>query len=245
MTTSRRPQRDPKNRSTTTTDWDFIERVLRSPSVRTAFIHGPPGLGKTYACQHIGLRGGFYSLTLTEETPAAEIRGHYLPKGREMPWHDGPAVRAMREGARLVVNELTHGSSDVLSMLHPMLENPDTACLTLPTGETVRPAPGFQLFASDNLPPEDLPAALRDRFDCVLEVREPHPSALERLDPTLREPARRSFGLEPDRRISMRGWLSVQRLSAEFGLEGALWAVFGAARAAQIYDSLILGRAQN
>ncbi len=242
MTTSRRNPRDPKDPGPAT-DWGFIERVLCSPRVRTAYLWGKPGMGKTFAAYNVGVRGALYALTLTEETSSTELRGHYLPKGKEMPWHDGPATMAMREGARLVVNELTHASPDVLSLLHPLLENPDTARLTLPTGETVRPAPGYQLISTDNLPPEDLPEALRDRFDVILEVREPHPAALAQLDERLRGAALRSFSLEPDRRISLRGWFSVQRLIPEFGLRGACLAVFGPARGALVHDGLILGEA--
>jgi len=242
MTTRR--NRDPKELAPVT-DWGFHENVLRSPNVRTVYSWGPPGFGKTWAAYHVGLRGPLFALTLTEDTPAAELRGHYLPVGTGMEWRDGPAILALRLGARLVINELTHGSPDVLSLLHPLLENPDTARLTLPTGETVQPARGFQLIATDNLPPEELPPALRDRFDCILEVREPHPAALAMLDERLRGAAMRSFTLEPDRRISLRGWLSVQRLSREFGLKVACQAVFGPARGAQIHDGLILGEAQN
>ena len=245
MTTS--PRRTPRDSKETcpATDWGFIESVMRSSSLRTAYLWGPSGFGKTYAAYKIGLRGPLFAVTLTEDTPAAEIRGHYLPVGKGMEWRDGPVTLAMRSAGRLVINELTHGSADALSFLHPVLENPDTALLTLPTGETVRPAPGFQLFVTDNAPPEDLSLALRDRFDCILEVREPHPAALAQLDPILVEPAKRAFTLEPDRRVSLRGWLSVQRLMKEFGLRGACLAVFGPSRGAQIHDGMILGAAQN
>jgi hypothetical protein len=245
MTTlPRRSPRDPKDPGPAT-DWGFIENVLRSPSVRTIYIWGPPGFGKTYAAYHVGVRGALYAITLTEDTPAAEIRGHYLPAGDGMAWNDGPATKALLEGARLVINELTHGSPDVLSILHPLLENPDTARLTLPTGVTVRPAPGFQVICTDNLPPDELPDALRDRFDCILHVREPHPAAIAQLDERLRGPAVRSFNLEPERRISLRGWFSVQRLMREFGIKGAFMAVFGPARGALLHDGLILGEAPN
>ena len=40
---------------------------------------------------------------LTEDTAAAELRGHFLPRGKELIWHDGPFTAAMRQGARLVV----------------------------------------------------------------------------------------------------------------------------------------------
>lgn len=245
MTTpARRAPLDPK-KTGPSTDWSFNERVLRSPNVRTVYLWGGIGCGKTYAAYRIGLRGPLFAVTLTEDTPAAELRGHYLPVCDRMEWRDGPAVLAMRAGGRLVINELTHGSPDCLSFLHPVLENPDTALLTLPTGETVRPAQNFQLIVTDNLPPEELPPALRDRFDCILEVREPHPAALAQLDPRLLGLATRSATLEPERRISPRGWLSVQRLLAEFGDLGALLAVFGPARGAQIHDALLLGEAKN
>ncbi|HEX6884411.1 MAG TPA: AAA family ATPase [Planctomycetota bacterium] len=244
MSTPSRRTPDPKKPSPAT-DWGFNERVLGSRHVRTVYIWGPPGFGKTYAAYRVALNGPLYALTLTEDTPAAELRGHYLPVGERMEWRDGPVVLAMRAGARLVLNEVSHAGPDCLSFLHPILENPDTAMLTLPTGETVRPAPGFKCFVTDNVPPEELPLALRDRFDVVLEVREPHPAALAGLDPRLLGLAVRSFSLEPERRVSIRGWLSVQRLLPEFSLREALMAVFGPARGGQIHDALLLGEAQN
>ena len=207
---------------------------------------GPPGCGKTYAAYSIGVRGGLYALTLTENTPAAEIRGHYLPKGDGMTWHHGPATKAMLEGARLVINELTHGSADVLSIMHPLLENPDTARLTLPTGETVRPAPGFQLIATDNLPPEELPEALRDRFDSILHVREPHPAAIAQLDDA---PARPGRALVPPRtRAPHQPARLVQRPAPDAGVRrqgrvpGRLRPF---SRGTLLHDGLILGEAQN
>jgi MoxR-like ATPase len=224
-------------------DWGFVECVLRSENVRSIYLWGPPGIGKTFAAYHVGRVEPVYAVTLTEDTPAAELRGHYLPVAKEMVWHDGPFTSAMRQGARLVVNELTHGTPEVLSLLLPVLEQVETARLTLPTNETIRPRAGFQVICTDNAPPEDLPQALRDRFDCLLEVREPHPTALQKLDEPLRRAALRTFGLEADRRISLRGWLCVQRLQREFGLRGACQAAFGPNRGAQIHDAIVLGMA--
>src|SRR5262245_49825947 len=156
-------------------DWPFVERIIRSPNARTIYLWGPPGVGKTWVAYHCNPAAREVSaVTVTEDTASQELRGHYLPRGRgEMVWHDGPVTAAMRAGARLVVNELTHGGPEVHTLLHPILEQIDTARLTLPTNETVRPAPGFQVICTDNAPPEDLPPALRDRFDSILEVREP------------------------------------------------------------------------
>ncbi len=222
-------------------DWPLVEQVLASEIVNRVYLFGPPGIGKTFVAYHKGrIQRGLYAVTLTQEMPFSELRGSYLPKGGEFPWVDGPAVKAMREGARLVLNELSHASDDALAFLYPVLETPESARITLPTNETVRPADGFSVVVTDNEPPDALPAALRDRFDAFLEVREPHPEALETLSEPLREVARRGFALEDERRISLRGWLILDRLRHTLGLANACLVVFGAERGSQIHDAIVL-----
>jgi MoxR-like ATPase len=224
-------------------DWALVIRTLASLLIDRIYLFGPPGVGKTWCAYHHGrIENGVYAVTLTPDTPSSELRGNYMPRGGEFVWVDGPVVRAMREGARLVLNEIQHAADDVFRFLHPILEQRATARITLPTSETVIPAPGFSVVATDNAPPEDLPAALRDRFDAVLEIREPHPDALALLSPPLREVARRSFALEEERRVSLRGWLVLDRLQQEFGLEDACLVVFGAERGSQLYDAIQLGK---
>jgi nitric oxide reductase NorQ protein len=230
---------------TDTIDWELIERVLGSEAAMRIYLYGLPGVGKTYAAYTNGLvERGLYACTLMPETPAAELRGTYLPMGDSIVWHDGPVVRAMREGARLVLNELSHASEDALAFLYPVLENSDTARITLPTGETVVPAPGFQVVVTDNAAPDDLPAALRDRFDAVLEIREPHPSALAQLSEPLREVVRRGMALDEERRVSVRPVLAIDRLAKEFGLRIACLIVLGAARGSLFHDALVLAGAK-
>jgi MoxR-like ATPase len=224
--------------------WDLVRRVLACGCVRHVYLHGPPGIGKTYCAIHEGRGDGpFYAITLTEEMPASELRGHWIPRGSEFVWMDGPVVRAMREGALLVLNELLHASDDALSFLYPVLEMPETARVTLPTSETIAPAPGFRVIVTENRPPSELPAALRDRFDVVLEIEEPHPQALAALSPLLREAARRTATLEEERRVSVRPLRVLDRLRREIGLEDACTAVFGPQRGSQIYDALVLAGA--
>src|SRR5437667_8947398 len=109
--------------------WVLVIRVLES-LIRTIYIFGPTGVGKTYAAFNFGrVQNGFYSVTLTEETSAAELRGHFIVKGGDAVWHDGPFIRAMREGKRLVLNEISNANADVLAMLFPILESWETAQL--------------------------------------------------------------------------------------------------------------------
>jgi len=225
--------------------WVFLEKLLVMPEIRTFFLYGPPGFGKTYAAYHFGRsRGDVYAVTLTPETPAAELRGMWVPRGNEFVWHDGPFTAAMREGARLVINEVSHASDDVLSILYPVLESERTARLTLPTRETVRPQPGFQVLCTDNMAPLSLPPALRDRFDCVVEVDEPHPDALALLDEPLRRAALQSAKLEPERAIGLRAWLMIMKLREALGLSGACRAVLGRERGAQVCDAVSLSQGE-
>lgn len=222
--------------------WAFVERVLACPELRVAYLFGPPGLGKTHLAYHAGrTQNGVYPITLTQETPSAELRGHYVPKGDEFVWQDGPFTTAMRNGGRLVLNELSHASQDVLSICYPVLESIETAQLMLPSGETVRPADGFHVIITDNFGPEVLPEALRDRLDARLEVKTPHPAAMERLRPELRKVAERTVALPEERRISMRNWLAVQRLEGALGdLKDACRAVLGEDRAKVVMEAITL-----
>ena len=226
-------------------DWPFIVRLLGEEKIRTLLLHGPPGTGKTYACYTMGrIHNGVYAITLTEETPAAELRGTWMPRGNEFVWVDGPCTQAMREGARLVINEISHGSDDVLALLYAVLESAETARLTLPTNETVFPAPGFNVCATDNAGPEKLPGALRDRFDSIQEVDAPHPDALARLSEPLQRAAVQSFGLEPERAVSIRSWLKLEELREVLGLTDACRAVFGRERGSLIHDALVLAQGE-
>lgn len=231
-----------RNAEQTMEEWDRVQCVLDSDLFRCTYLYGPPGVGKTYGAYRFGrVEKGFYAVTLTEETSAAELRGHFLFRGGDAVWHDGPFVRAMREGKRLVVNELMHASGDVQALLYPVLESEETAKLTLPTGETVEPSSGFHVVVTDNTPPDGLPLALQDRFMAILRVTRPHPSALSGLSPELRRAAEAGLSIKDDRRISARGWQTLNLLFPHFGLFEACILTFGPDRGKMLYQALRLG----
>ncbi len=223
--------------------WKTLEHALTVdlPGTRVLYVWGPPGIGKTYSAYHHGrIDDGFYACTLTEDTSAAELRGHFIFKGGDALWHHGPFVLAMIEGKRLVINEIGNANSDVLALLFPILESAETAELTLPTGKTVRPAPGFHVVATDNRPPDQLPEALDDRFGAYIRISQPHPEAIAALHPDLRELAITSSSLDDDRRVSIRGWLSLQSYIPHFGLEASCNLAFGPDRGPLVYEAIVM-----
>ena len=164
--------------------WGLLSKVI--PFTPRVLLYGVPGTGKTYQANTLGLskEQGVYNITLTQDSTAAELMGHYIATDSGgFEWLDGVGVRAWKEGARLVINEIDHAGVDVMTFLHALLDDPKFAKFTLPNRdkEVVRPAEGFQVVATMNGVPADLPDALRDRFPVNLGINEVHPSALESL----------------------------------------------------------------
>jgi hypothetical protein len=208
--------------------WEMCEAVIgRSERV---LLYGVSGTGKSYAARKANLNGTeVYSVSLTDETPAAELRGHYGLRGGEYEWMDGPCVKAWRRGSRLVLNELEKASGDSQTFLLGILDDFEIAQQTLPTGEMITPTEGFHVIATMNgNPEEDLEPALRDRFPCCININSVAPGALKNLPTDVRKAAVNT-GLvkDPQRKISVRVWNEFVRLRDEFGEQFAASCVFG------------------
>lgn len=154
--------------------WTDVDLALKH--ARRVLLWGPPGTGKSYGGTNVDKGVELFRLYITMDTPAAEVRGHYLPnEGGSFSWHDGPGVAAWRAGGRLVVDEIDAASGDTLTLLMGLLDDPESAMLTLPTNETLRPKAGFSCVATTNQLPSVMPEALLDRFDVVINVMQPSP----------------------------------------------------------------------
>ena len=209
--------------------WDIFHAVVaETPRI---LLHGAPGTGKSYMAARAGVIENriVYAVTLTEEMPSAELRGHYVPHKQDFIWQDGPAIAAWRNGARLVLNEIDKASGDCLTFLMAILDDPDTTMITLPTGETVRPTNGFTIIATMNgNPGSDLPQPLRDRFPVCIEINEVHPQALAQLPEDLRMVVRNTTLVEDSaRRMSIRVWLEFVKLRTMTNNDIASAACFG------------------
>ncbi len=215
----------------------FSDRIL---------LYGPPGTGKTRCALKVGLAADqpTYSVILTEETPAAELRGHWIPSSSgHFVWLDGVAVRAWKTGGRLVLDEIDHASGDVMNFLMAIIDAQETGCLTLPSGETVRPAPGFSVIATMNGNPEQLPPALRDRLTVTIDIDAVHPDALAALPPHIRRAAMATALLPKERKLSVRAWVHFAHLIQFVSELTAASAVFGRDRAKDVVDALRLATA--
>lgn len=230
--------------TTTKKVWPLIDSVIGLTN--RVLLYGPPGTGKSYAASRAGLKPEqpVYIVTLTDETPGAELRGHYIPREGSFVWQDGPAISAWRSGGRLVVNEIQRASGDVLGLLLAITDDNDVAALTLPTGELVRPAPGFSIVATMNgLPAEHLDEAIRSRFPVTIEVDMVHPDAIKQLPNELRKAANASMEAEENRRVTIRAWSAFASLRKAVGDDTAAQAVFGKS-ATDVLNSLKLSKGE-
>lgn len=165
--------------------WDVCEEVLKHS--RRILLYGPPGTGKTTLGVRTGKDKGqtVTSITLNEDTAAQEVVGHFVFKGNNTVWHDGPAIRAWKgdgkKGGVLVINEIGEASGPVLTALYAVLDDPEVAEFVLASGEVVRPCDGFRVIATTNEDPEVLPEALLDRFDVTVCADKPTPAAIEAI----------------------------------------------------------------
>jgi MoxR-like ATPase len=209
--------------------WEMAEDVI--PHARRVLLYGPPATGKTHAgvYQTPNEEVEIVALTLTEETPDSELRGHWVPQGSGLfKWLDGPVLDAWRHGKRLVLNEINNCSPEAETLLYVILDDHKTAKITLPNGETVSPHPDFTCVATMNGKPEDLPEALRSRMPVTIQIDKTNPSALNNLPPELRPLAKGTIDQTGKDRIDIRSWCAfVEVLEAGTQIDICGLSIFG------------------
>lgn len=211
------------------TCWEMAESVI--PYARRVLLYGPPATGKTHAGVYKtpNKNVDIVALTLTEETPDSELRGHWVPQGNGMfKWLDGPVLDAWRHGKRLVLNEINNCSPEAETLLYVILDDHKTARITLPNGETVEPHPDFTCVATMNGKPEDLPEALRSRMPVTIQIDKTNPAAIEALPEELRKIAKGTVDIVGAKRIDVRSWHAfVEVLTAGVDIDLAGLSIFG------------------
>lgn len=203
-------------------------------------LWGPPSTGKTHAAFDAAMPGQeVFATTLTEGTPMFELRGYTDRNGH---WVAGTWVNAWGIGGLLVMNECGRWADDVQSFALGILDDPQLARMTLPNGETVRPASGFRCVATSNASPDTLDDAIRSRFPVRINIDKPHPAALLRLPEYMRQAAADSIGLGDDRAIDLRTWYAFSDLSNALGDDALASEIVFGDRAGDIVDALTIAR---
>jgi len=114
-------------------------------------LKGPTGCGKTRFVEHLAARLGRELVTVAchDDSSAADLLGRHLVLDGDTRWCDGPALRALRGGAILYLDEIAEARPDVLAVLHPLADHRRTLFVDR-LGVAVAAGPGFHLVASYN-----------------------------------------------------------------------------------------------
>jgi hypothetical protein len=193
--------------------YDLLETItakFETELIRLLII-GPPGTGKSKTS--IVLTNTPYRVTMTEGMGVEDLIGMYqLIKG-ETVWVDGPVIRAMKEGKRILIDEIDHHPTEVGSLLYAFLD--DAPELMLPTGERVIAAKGYGVLATTNSNVTSLPEAVLDRFEGILPAITPHPDALKQFeDASMRSAVENHFSHLPADPWNWSGKPTLRRMRA-------------------------------
>jgi MoxR-like ATPase len=139
-------------------NFDNILKIIESKRFYPLWITGLSGNGKTQMIEQACAVAGreYIRVNFTNETDESDLIGSlrldYLDKSESKNvgtvFHEGPVVTALRRGAILLLDEVDAGHTNKILVLQSVLEG--KGVLIKSTGEFVKPAPGFQVFATSN-----------------------------------------------------------------------------------------------
>lgn len=129
--------------------FDKMLKVVTSNQFYPVFVAGLSGNGKTMMVEQVcaKLKREFMRVNITPETDEDDLIGGFRLIDGETRWYDGPVLQAMKSGAILCLDEIDRGSNKLMC-LQGILEG--KPIFVKKTGETVRPAPGFNVIATAN-----------------------------------------------------------------------------------------------
>lgn len=131
-------------------EYKLIEKIIESKQFFPVFITGPSGNGKSsmveQACAR--LKRGYIRVQITKETDEDQLIGTKTLEDGNIKIVEGPVLIAMRQGAVLLLDEISIGQPDSIMALQSILEGKPYYFKL--KDEIIHPAPGFNIIATDN-----------------------------------------------------------------------------------------------
>lgn len=170
-------------------NWRFIDQIVKEGRFFPMYVYGISGLGKTMQIEQACAKHHrpFFRAQITKDTTSEELVGSYSLINGNTVWVDGPILKAYRSGGILLLDEIDLNPS--LMVLQGVLES--KPLYVFQTGELVRPAKGFQVFATGNTKGDgssfeyvgttSLNKAFLERFDWIIEQKIPSIAAERKI----------------------------------------------------------------
>jgi MoxR-like ATPase len=126
-----------------------LTKVIKAKVFYPTFISGLSGNGKTTMVEQVcaALKREALRVNISVETDEDDLIGGNTLIDGNVVYREGPVLTAMKRGAILILDEIDRGSNKMMC-LQAILEG--KPYFNKKTGETVYPAPGFNVIATAN-----------------------------------------------------------------------------------------------
>ena len=126
-----------------------IGKIIKSQMFYPVYISGLSGNGKTFMVEQAAAKAKreFIRVQINPETDEDDLLGGFRLINGETVFSKGPVLKAMENGAILLLDEIDRATNKIMC-LQGILEGKPV--LIKKTGETISPAPGFNVIATAN-----------------------------------------------------------------------------------------------
>jgi len=130
-------------------EYSNIKRIVDSRMFFPLYISGMSGNGKTLMVEQACAKSKreYVRVQISPETDEDDLLGGFRLVSGETVFQKGPVIKAMERGAILLIDELDRGSNKIMCLQGVLEGKP---ILIKKTGETISPAPGFNVIATAN-----------------------------------------------------------------------------------------------
>ena len=131
-------------------DFRDVEVIIKSNNFFPVFVVGMSGNGKTFMIEQAASRAQrpLIRIQMTRETDEDDLIGGFRLVNGETKFIKGPAIRAMEQGALLLIDEADRSDPGKVMCLQGILEG--KPYYIKKTGELITPATGFNIIATAN-----------------------------------------------------------------------------------------------